>query len=108
MNRNSVLLIGFTGHEPVCKEMSNGSKLTVIRVATHSWSTNKKGEKTNHTTWHTVVAWDKKAEYARNNFVKGSKIFVEGSIVYRSYLDASGRKQHATDIIAYKLMNLDR
>ena len=108
MNGNKVLLIGYNGLIPVCKKTSNGSKRVRIRVATHYFRTNEKGKREYHTIWHNVIAWDGKAEYAERNFVKGSKIMVEGSIAYRTYLDHTGHVRYITDIIAHNLVNLDR
>ena len=108
MNRNKVLLIGYTGMDPICKKTNDGSKRVRIRMATHYPRTNEKGEKVYHTIWHNVIAWDSKADYAERSFVKGSKILVDGSIVYRTYLDRVGHTRYVTDIIAHSLMNLDR
>ena len=60
------------------------------------------------TTWHDVVAWEKNAEAAENNFIKGSHILVEGQIVYRTYEDHAGHTRYITEIKAQTLMNLDR
>jgi single-strand DNA-binding protein len=108
MNRNKVLLIGYTGMDPICKKTNDGNKQVRIRMATHYPRTNEKGEKVYHTIWHNVIAWDSKAEYAERSFVKGSKILVDGSISYRTYLDQTGHTRYVTDIIAHSLINLDR
>jgi len=108
MNRNQVLLIGYTGADPICEKSNNGSKKVRIRMATHHPRTNEKGERKYLTVWHNVIAWDNKAEYAERSFVKGSKILVDGSIVYRTYLDQTGHRRYVTDIVAHSLINLDR
>ncbi len=109
MNSNKVLLIGYVGLDLITKTASNGSKRVALRVATHNGSRrNKKGQFINKSTWHDVVAWDKPAEYAERSFVKGSKILVEGCIIYRTYADIHGHKRYITQIKAYSLQNLDR
>jgi single-strand DNA-binding protein len=55
-----------------------------------------------------VVAWDKVAAYAENNFVKGSRILVDGQIIYRTYPDRQGHLRYVTEIKANSLQNLDR
>lgn len=37
------------------------------------------------TVWHDIIAFNETALYAERNFVKGSKIMVEGPLDYREY-----------------------
>jgi single-strand DNA-binding protein len=109
MKSNYVLLIGYVGLDIVMKTASNGSKRVSLRVATHNGSRrNEKGQFIDKSTWHDVVAWDKTAEYAERSFVKGSKLLVEGKIIYKTYADKHGHKRYVTEIKAYSLQNLDR
>jgi single-strand DNA-binding protein len=108
MKSNRVLLIGYVGKDLATVKMVNGAKRIGIRMATHSQYKNEKGEKINTTVWHDVVAWNREAEYAERSFVKGSKMLVEGAIVYRTYPDATGHTRYITEIKADSLMNLDR
>jgi single-strand DNA-binding protein len=77
-------------------------------MATHYSPKNHSGKKVCQTIWHDVVAWDKVAEYAEKSLVKGSRILVEGSIIYRTYPDNAGHIRYVTLISAESLMNLDR
>ena len=108
MKKNRVFLIGYVGMDLASKELENGVKRVALRMATHNRRTTGTGEQKVATTWHDVVAWEDTAEFAVRNFVKGSKIMVEGEIEYRTYLDYSGHKRYITQIKAYSLMNLDR
>jgi single-strand DNA-binding protein len=108
MNNNRVLLIGYVGKHLDNKKLSDGTKRTGIRMATHCDYKNNKGEIVDATVWHDVVAWDDTAEYAERNFVKGSKIMVEGAIEYRTFIDKAGNKRYHTQIKAHNLVNLDR
>ena len=49
MNMNKVLLIGYTGMDPVCNKTNNGTKRVMIRMATHYPGKNEKGDKVYHT-----------------------------------------------------------
>jgi Single-strand binding protein family len=73
-----------------------------------SANTHKNGERKWITIWHDVIAWDKTADYAERNFVKGSKILVEGELTYRTYADQQGHTRYLTQITAKNLLNLDR
>lgn len=106
--QNRVQLIGYVGKDPVITTTKKGSKLAKISLATDTLFKNKGGSRVKVTTWHEVVAWEKKAEEVENNFIKGSHILVEGQIVYRSYPDLAGHVRYVTEIKAQTLMNLDR
>lgn len=106
--QNKAQLIGYVGNDPIITTASNGSKRATMRVATDKFFKNKNGEKIKQTQWHTIVAWDKRADYAENNFLKGSHILIEGQIKYRSFNDSKGEPRHISEIIAELLMNLDR
>lgn len=108
MNTNNVLLIGYVSADPIVKITGKGNKRAFIRIATHSLKKNEKGEKIWSTEWHNVIAWDNTADYAGRNFVKGSKIMVDGCIEYRIYPDYVGHTRYFTQIKALSLMNLDR
>lgn len=108
MQNNKVTLIGYVGNDLISSKLENGSKRVTIRMATHQSNKNASGEKVYTTVWHDVIAWDSTAEFAERNFVKGSKILVEGSIHYRSFPDKSGHIRYHTHIKAHSLMNLDR
>ncbi len=106
--QNKVQLIGYVGKDPVIKTTPTGKKCISIRVATDSFFKSANGGKIKNTTWHEVIAWEKKAESAANNFITGSHILVEGTIVYRTYEDRTGHTRYVTEIKAASLMNLDR
>jgi single-strand DNA-binding protein len=108
MKQNSVQLIGYVGADPVIKVLQSGSKKVNIRVATHYKLKNGQEGKKYGTTWHNVIAWDSGAEYAERSFVKGSRILVNGNLVYRTYPDAHNHIRYITEIRASELMNLDR
>lgn len=108
MRTNSVQLIGFVGNHLVEKQFPSGNKKVILRVATTGFRTGKKGETIYYTTWHNVVAWNKIGEFAAGNFVKGSRILVQGSIVYRTYSDHHCHTRYITEIKAASLQNLDR
>ncbi len=108
MKSNQVILIGYVGQDLYNTTLQNGSKRVRIRVATHHAKRSEDRAKTWHTVWHDIIAWDTIADFAAGNFVKGSKIMVDGSIVYRTYPDNTGHIRYLTQINANHLVNLDR
>ena len=100
-------MIGYVGKNLSSRQLKNGTKKVMLRVST-SYLKKVKEKPVNVTVWHDVVAWGKRAEYAEKCFVKGSRILVNGSIVYRTYPDRTGHTRYVTEIEAHSLMNLDR
>ena len=108
MRTNSVQLIGYLGNHLVVKTFPNGDKKVNLRVATHHPIKGNDGQTKYVTTWHDVVAWNHTATIAENNFVKGSRLLVDGHIIYRTYSDKLGHARYLTEIKAISLQNLDR
>jgi single-strand DNA-binding protein len=108
--RNVIQLIGYVGAEPASKTFDNGNRLVRLRIATHEpRKRNEDGKPIEYSTcWHTIVAWGDKAVFALNNFITGSRIMIDGKLVYRTYADSHGHKRYITEIVAYSLINLDR
>lgn len=105
--KNCVQLVGYVGQD--LKETNGEYGLRVIiRLATHNYVSDGKDGRLYKTTWHNVVAWDKHAEYAMGNIVKGSHILVEGKLESATYTDTGGRKRTATRVRATVLLNLDK
>lgn len=108
MKTNQVTLIGFVGNDVTSKLTRNGNKVVRLRVSTSYPSGPKDGEKKWNTIWHNIVAWNSTADYAERNFVKGSRILVNGFIEYRTYSDKLGHVRYITEIKASDFINLDR
>ena len=105
--QNKVQLIGYLGRDPHISTAKNGSKRAYLRMATDWYRKNEDGTERKKTTWHDIVAWDKKAEKIENQFIRGSHVLVEGEIDHRRYYKGN-EKRYITQIVATKIMNLDR
>ena len=103
--RNNVTLIGRTGKEVEITEFENG-KLAKVSLATTDFFTNSRGEKTEDTQWHQLVAFGKTAEIMQKYVEKGKEIAIEGKIIYRSYDDKDGQKRYVTEIRVEELLLL--
>jgi single-strand DNA-binding protein len=104
---NRVQLVGYVGQDLQETRTENGHRVA-IRVATHDSFMSPAGKRVDQTTWHNVVAWDSAADYAERNFVKGSKILVEGRIIYGHFAGKDGAMRPVIQIKAFRLLNLDR
>jgi single-strand DNA-binding protein len=106
--QNKVQLIGYVGNDPVIRQFESGSKTVRLRIATHWPLIKENGEKQWATTWHTAIAWNRKAELMADQFSKGSHILIEGALQYREYTDKNGQLRSVTEIKAIYFLNLDR
>jgi len=104
--KNYVQLVGYVGQDLKSSKNANGLRVA-IRVATHFPMADAGEEKLYKTTWHNVVAWDLQAAYAEGHFVKGSRILVEGRLVYGTFLGKDGTKRFTAHVRADNLLNLD-
>lgn len=96
--RNRVQLIGRVGNDPEVKTFDGGKKVANLNIATNDYYKNEKGERTEQTEWHRVVAWGKTAEIIEQFVSKGKEIAVEGKLTHRSYDDKDGTKRFITEV----------
>ena len=92
MYQNRVHLIGYLGRNPEHKSVKTADrKYAVLSLATQrSW---KGADEQWHskTEWHRVVAWNGLGEYAATKLRKGDHIYVEGTLVSRTYEKEYGK-----------------
>jgi single-strand DNA-binding protein len=104
---NKVILIGNLGQDPEVRYTGNGTAWATFSLATsESWK-NQEGTVQEKTQWHNIVAWKKLAETCGEYLKKGSKIYVEGRLQYRTYDDKNGMKRYVTEIVLDQMMMLD-
>jgi single-strand DNA-binding protein len=95
---NSVTLIGFVGADPEQRQAKgNGSKFTVLSVATQrSWK-NGDDEWSSKVEWHRIVAFRPLlAERIAMTIKKGAHVLIEGSLVSSTYEKPNGKGKKAT------------
>src|SRR6266702_256602 len=95
---NSITIVGFVGADPEQRQArnNNGSKFTVLSVATQrSWK-NTDDEWASKTEWHRVCVFRPRlAEYVATTIKKGSHGLVEGSLVSTTYERGNGKGKKA-------------
>jgi single-strand DNA-binding protein len=107
---NKVILIGNLGADPEVRSTSNGSRVATLSLATSRRWKNQSGEQQEKTEWHRVILWNNKgsslADLAERYCKKGDKIYIEGSIEYRSWQDREGQTRYTTEITAREVILL--
>ena len=95
---NKITLLGNVGQTPDSKTMPNGTPLVTFSVATsETWKDKTTGEKREKTEWHNCEAFGPLAEIISRYVTKGTQVYLEGSIAYRTY-ESEGVKKYATNI----------
>lgn len=93
---NSVPIIGFVGADPEQRQArnGNGSKFTIISVATQRARKNAEDDWASKTEWHRVCIFRPKlAEYALAKIRKGSHVLIDGTHVSTNYERPNGRSR---------------
>ena len=94
---NSVTIVGFVGADPEQRQArNNGSKFTVLSVATQrSWK-NAEDEWVSKVEWHRVAIFRPRlAEAVLNNIKKGAHVLVEGSLINSTSEQPNGKGRKA-------------
>lgn len=108
MSLNKVQLIGYVGADPDIQALNLGRKTARFRIATSKWTRKEDKELESVAVWHSIVCWDKLAEYVEKSVKKGDKIYIEGEISYRTYKGHNNIEQTYTNIIASEIIMLKR
>src|SRR5713101_8197075 len=102
----SVTIVGFVGADPEQRQArNNGSKFTVLSVATQrSWK-NAEDEWVSKVEWHRVAFRPLLAERVATTIKKGAHVLVEGSLVSSTYEqpNGKGKKSKATKIMSWSI-----
>lgn len=104
---NKVILIGNLGSDLEMVYFDNGGIIGKASLATtKKWKSKQTGETQSKTNWHNLVFNGKAAETVNQYAGKGSKLYVEGEIDYRSY-EKDGNKFWVTEIRVFGFEFLD-
>ena len=105
---NKIMVIGNVGTDPELRYTANGDALSTFRVATNYNYTGPDGERREETEWFSVVTWRKLAEQCSQFLQKGRKVYVEGRLRSRAWDTPDGQRRFRTEIVASRVLFLDR
>lgn len=100
MSVNKVILLGNVGQDPRVKYFDSGSAVATFSLATTERGyTLANGTKIpDRTEWHNIVASNRLAEVVDKYVKKGDKLYLEGKIRSRSYLEQNGATRYITEV----------
>jgi single-strand DNA-binding protein len=105
---NKVMVIGNLGADPEMRYTADGTALTSFRVAASRTYSGRDGERKEETEWFSVVTWQKLAEQCSQYLQKGKKVYIEGRLQTRSWDTPEGERKYRTEVIADRVLFLDR
>ena len=105
---NKVIIIGNVGTEPEMRFTPNGNPVTSFRIATTRSYVTSEGERKQETEWFTVVTWNRLAENCNQFLTKGRRAYVEGRLRTRIWEGQDGQNRSRLEIVASKVLFLDR
>lgn len=104
---NKVIIIGNLGKDPEMRYTQDGKAIANLTVATSEfWKDKMTGEKKEKTEWHRVTFFDKLAEIVGQYLKKGSKIYLEGKLQTRKWVDKDGNDRYTTEILGNEMKML--
>ena len=108
MSLNRVTLIGHIGRDFNLVEFTNGSCIAQTSLATtEKWLDKSTGETVSKTDWHQIVIKNNYGRTAKNILRKGDKVYIEGALKYRKWVDQNNNERISAEIIVsnFELIN---
>lgn len=105
---NKVMIIGNLGTDPEMRFTPSGNPVTSFRIATTRTYVTSEGERKQETEWFTVVTWSKLAETCNQFLAKGRRAYIEGRLRSHSWEGQDGQRRFRNEIIANRVIFLDR
>jgi len=104
---NRVMLIGNLTRDPELRYTPAGMAVASFGLATNRVWVTKQGEKKEDAQFHRIVAWNKLAELCSQLLSKGRRVYVDGRIQYRDFMDQENNKKQIAEIIIDDMVILD-
>lgn len=98
---NKVIIVGNLGRDPEIRATQSGKRVANLTVATsENWKDKGTGERQERIEWHKVVIFnDGLADVADKYLKKGAKVYIEGALQTRKWVDNGGQERYTTEIV---------
>ena len=107
-NLNKVFLIGNLTRDPELRYVPSGAAVANFGLATNRVYTTSSGEKKQETCFVRIIVWGRIAEICGEYLSKGSPVFIEGRLHYRSWDARDGGKRSTLEVRAERVQFLGR
>ena len=105
---NKCQFIGNLGADPEMRFTASGCPVTAFNLACSRIFSNAEGRRQEETEWVSVTTWNKQAEICNQYLTKGAQVYVEGRLHTRSWDGQDGQKHHRTEVIASRVLFLNK
>lgn len=106
---NEAQVIGNITQDIEVRYTTGGSAVANFSIATNrSYRKQGSDEWQEEVAFHNIVVWGNDAESLSQRAGKGTRIYIKGRLQTRSWEDQDGKKNYRTEIIAEKIILLDR
>jgi len=97
---NKAIISGHLGADPEIRYTQSNTAVMNLRIASKETWIDSDRQRQEHTEWHSIVVWGKRAEGLHKHLAKGQKLIVVGRIRTSQYEDREGVKRYKTEIVA--------
>ncbi len=103
---NRVVLVGRVGNKPEGRFTPSGASTVSFSIATDEiWGTGDKRQE--HTEWHSLVAWNKTADFVSKYIQKGQLLAIEGALRTRTWTDKEEKLHKVTEVVCSSVTPLE-
>lgn len=101
MSVNKAIIVGNVGRDPEIRSTQDGREIANLTIATsESWKDKQTGERKEKTEWHRVVIFNDGLVNVVKQYVgKGDKLYIEGQLQTRKWVNKDGQEQYTTEIV---------
>lgn len=104
---NKIIIVGNLTRDVELRHLPSSTALATLGVASNRRYTKQDGTKADETCFVDVKLFGRTAEVANQYLHKGSKVLIEGRLVYETWTDQSGQKRSKHSIVADNMQMLD-
>ena len=97
---NKVMLAGRLGRDAEVRHTKGGLIVANLSLGTEESYKDRLGEWQKKTAWHRVQVWGDVAETVSANLRQGARVYVEGKLIIRNWIDKQNNKHRSTEVVA--------
>ena len=105
MSLNKVMLIGNVGKDPDVRYIEGGvcTASFILATSTPGYTLANGTQVPERTEWHNILLWRRLAEIVEKYVHKGDKLYIEGELRTRNYVDKKGITRYVTEVWAKEM-----
>ena len=101
---NKVILMGNLTRDPELKYLPSGAAVANFGIAVNRvYNDRQSGERKEDVCFVDITAWSRQAEVCNEYLRKGSPVFLEGRLSFRSWETDDGQRRNKLDVVAERV-----